>query len=300
MNKCGWTRSRRVSGTQERCKQVNKSRLGLLLTFSCFPAFLGACVPVATSTPSKKTVENPSSLKADFADQGVVWTYRGKTCVVRVPNLQANQAKCPRLPKVADVAWHRGEAWAALPSRGLVVTLDGVARSVSAGKAVLLTKNRIYREDGSGWSYDNQPVRGVLGRPEQIVTGGDGQDYALLAGQLRRVDDGAWMGQPKAPLLVATPERMATVLWPSVLTRVHRYQLRNGFLERLNLAGQVLNKVRVDTATARAVRLGLVRQTVVVLLVETEQKGEHKNKHKNEDKSDINMKRFTLNLVPVS
>lgn len=89
-----------------------------------------------------------------------------------------------------DVGWNGGDAWAAVPGLGAVITLDRAAQTVAVGRVVALSSTRAYREDGTAVTYAGAAARGVIGAPAAALTGGDGQDYVLLGGQLLRVGDG--------------------------------------------------------------------------------------------------------------
>lgn len=232
----------------------------LLLTY-----LLTACLP----TSQVRQADQTTQLKASFGPQGVIWLISDQACVARSPSFRPS---CPMLPPVKDVAWNGSEAWGALPSRGLVVTLDGPARSLSAGKVALLSGTRAYREDGTAWSYDNKAAAGVLGRPQQVQTGGDGQDYALLGGHLQRVDDGAMLGYQAEragaqSVLFAISNGVQLANLPTAASGEWRYQLRAGQLEQLSLTGQVNKSIWVGQ---QAQSIGIVRDNVVVLGIATE------------------------------
>lgn len=196
---------------------------------------LAACAPTTTARPPVP------AFSAAFAPEGVTWVDAGKACVARAPSYRA---VCPRLPGAAvGVAWNGGDAWAALPGAGLLVTLDRAARSVPAGRVVALSNTRAYREDGSAVTYGGQAAPGVPGAPAAAITGGDGQDYVLLAGALRRVADGVLIETAAAPLLQATPGGARSANVPSVSTPGGTYRLTGSALQRLDAAGRVLASV---------------------------------------------------------
>ncbi|MBB5233581.1 hypothetical protein [Deinococcus budaensis] len=198
---------------------------------------LAACAPATTSrTPAP-------AFSAAFAPEGVAWVWvdAGKACVARAPSYRA---VCPRLPGAAvGVGWNGGDAWAALPGAGLLVTLDRAARSVPAGRVVALSNTRAYREDGSAVTFAGAPATGVPGAPSAAITGGDGQDYVLLAGALRRVADGAVIETAAGPLLQATPGGARSADVAGVVTPSGTYRLTGGTLQRLDAAGRVLASV---------------------------------------------------------
>ncbi|MEW6422572.1 MAG: hypothetical protein AB1511_12735, partial [Deinococcota bacterium] len=117
------------------------------------------------------------------------------------------------------------------------------ARSVPAGRVVALSATRAYREDGSAVTFDGQPAPGVPGAPSAAITGGDGEDYVLLAGALRRVSDGLVVETAPSPLLEATPTGARSANVPSVETPSGTYRLTGTALQRLDLGGRVLASV---------------------------------------------------------
>lgn len=209
----------------------------LLLLAACAPATSRTVNPGAAS----ETVTAPLTFRAAFAQEGVTWVNAGQACVARAPSYRA---VCPRLPgEAVAVAWNGGDAWAALPGVGLLVTLDRAARSVPAGRVVALSATRAYREDGSAVTFDGQPAPGVPGAPSAAITGGDGEDYVLLAGSLQRVSDGLVVETAPAALLEATPTGARSVNLPSVVTSSGTYRLTGTALQRLDLGGRVLASV---------------------------------------------------------
>ncbi|EYB67305.1 hypothetical protein DEIPH_ctg044orf0015 [Deinococcus phoenicis] len=166
----------------------------------------------------------------------------GRACVARAPSYRPS---CPALPGGAvAVAWNGGDAWAALPGAGLLVTLDRAARSVPVGRVVALSDTRAYREDGSAVTFGGEAAAvGVAGAPSAVVTGGDGQDYVILAGVLRRVADGLVIETAPEPLLQATPTGARSTSLPGVVTPAGTYRLTGTALQRLDLSGRVLASV---------------------------------------------------------
>lgn len=165
-------------------------------------------------------------VQAAFSDGGAVWSDGRQACVARVPQLRP---VCPRWPAATGaVAWNEGRAWAALPSLGQVVTVDGAAETLPAGRVVAMSSTRIYREDGSALSYSAAEMPGTLGRPTQVLTGGDGRDYALVAGRLWQVDSchaGA-LAEGSGRFLLAVPGGAEVTQVPTLAGRLGRLELR--------------------------------------------------------------------------
>ena len=163
------------------------ARHALAVLTAALASLLSACAPAASAPNlSGTTPDTAAPVQAAFSDEGVAWVAGQQACVARVPQLRPNCSSWP-VPPVA-VAWHEGQAWVALPALGQVVTLDGAAQTLTAGRVVAMSASRIYREDGSALNYVGEPVTGTLGRPTTVLTGGDGRDYALVAGRLVVVD----------------------------------------------------------------------------------------------------------------
>lgn len=210
--------------------------LAPLLLAACAPA-PASRAPASTSSPSLPPAA-AANLRAAFGPEGVAWVDAGQACVARAPSYRP---VCPRLPGAAvDAAWNGGDAWAALPGVGLLVTLDRAARSVLVGRVVALSGTRAYREDGSAVTYDGSVTTGVPGAPSAAVTGGNGQDYVLLAGTLRRVSDGTLVERAAGPLLEVTPTGARSTNVPSVTTPAGTYRLTGTALQRLDASGRVL------------------------------------------------------------
>lgn len=214
---------------------------------------LAGCAPRNTGTPVSSL-----QLRASFSDAGVVWSQNGRACVARAP---AFQAACPQVGQVADVSWHDGEAWAALPAAGLIATLDHAPQTLTVGAVAVLSQQAIYRQDGSALSYAGTPAGGIPGAPSVVVTGGDGLDYALLAGQLVRVSDNRVIDPLGAAYLTATPTGAVGTAEPSLITENGTYRLKNGLLERLDPSGTALASVPHD----RSALVGQVGQDVVTI-----------------------------------
>lgn len=202
----------------------------LLLSALCLLP-LTACAPTtATRAPA---------FDAAFGVEGVAWVDGGGPAWRGRPHTGRS---AQRSPAVA-VAWNGGDAWAAVPAAGVVVTLDRAARSVAAGRVVALSSTRAYREDGSAVTYAGAAATGVAGAPSAAVTGGDGQDYVLLAGTLRRVEDGVILDRAPQPFLRVTPTGVTTANTPGVVTPQGTYRLTGTALERVDASGRVLASV---------------------------------------------------------
>ncbi|ANE42932.1 hypothetical protein [Deinococcus puniceus] len=215
---------------------------------------LSACAP-AYSPPT-----GDAAFRAAFSADGVTWVAGGRACVARAPGFRV---VCPSLPTAVDVAWNKGEAWAAVPGAGVVVTLDRAARSVAVGRVVALSSTRAYREDGSAVTYEGAVAAGVVGAPLAAITGGDGADYVLLAGNLRRVTDDVVTEVNAAPFLVALPTGARSAAVPTSVTPTGTYRLANGRLERGDGTGRILNSVGHGAG-----RVGQVGSTTVTVSAE--------------------------------
>lgn len=212
---------------------------------------LSACAP-AYSPPT-----GDAAFRAAFSADGVAWVAGGRACVARAPGFRV---VCPSLPVAVDVAWNAGNAWAAVPGAGVVVTLDRAARSVPVGRVVALSSTRAYREDGSAVTFGGAAATGVAGAPSAALTGGDGEDYVLLAGNLRRVTDNVVTEVSAAPFLVALPGGARSADVPTAVTSTGNYRLANGRLERTDDTGRVLNSVSHGRG-----RVGQIGNTVVTV-----------------------------------
>ncbi|MBB5377119.1 hypothetical protein HNQ07_002592 [Deinococcus metalli] len=215
-------------------------------------ALLAACAPITTSSGV-----SGSSLRAAFSNQGVAFVTAGRACVARAPSYVT---VCPPVPAATDVAWNGGDAWAAVPSLGVAVTLDRAARSVTVGRVVALSATRAYREDGSAVGYAGEALGGVTGGPSLAVTGGNGVDYVLLAGTLVTVPGGARLDGPTGTYLVTTPTGARASTVPAVDSALGTYRLSGGRLERLDATGRVVAAVPHPDG-----RVGLVGTDVVTV-----------------------------------
>ncbi|PTA67305.1 hypothetical protein [Deinococcus arcticus] len=215
---------------------------------------LTACTPAVLSGPmSSGPADWP--FRAAFSELGVAWVSGGRACVARAPSFQP---VCPRLSGAVDVAWAQGDAWAALPGQGLLVTLDRAPRTVNVGRVVALSATRAYREDGSAVDYTGQRVPGVRGAPQAALTGPQGEDYALL--HSRVVRPGQEGGQGPAAFLAPTPTGVVGAAHPQVQTPTGTYRLTGQALVRLDAAGQVRAQVPHSEG-----RLGLVGTELVTV-----------------------------------
>ncbi|WP_291424942.1 hypothetical protein [Deinococcus sp.] len=196
-------------------------------------------------------------MKAAFSEQGVAWVADGRACVARKPDYAPF---CPRLGRASDVAWNGGDAWAALPGVGLVITLDRAAQSVYAGAVVALSARHIYREDGSALTYSGSPAGQIAGTPTRVTTGGDGQDYVVLNGELRRFSDNALIDPAPLPHLLPTSLGVQGVGVPTVVTDNGTYRLSGAYLERLDNGGAVIARVADD-----ALEVGAVGQDILTV-----------------------------------
>ena len=112
---------------------------------------------------------------------------------------------------------------------------------------------------GGTVSVDGEPGRGIAGRPQSAVTGGDGQDYVWLAGQVRRVSDGVVTERQARSFLYPTPAGAATAWLPTAADRFGEYRLTGSALEHF-AAGQVVARVPHGAG-----RVGLVQGEVVTV-----------------------------------
>ncbi|GGO39901.1 hypothetical protein GCM10008949_48670 [Deinococcus humi] len=197
------------------------------------------------------------AFRAAFAPEGAAWVSGGRACVARAPSYRVS---CPGLPLAVDVGWNGGDAWAAIPSLGAVITLDRAAQTVMVGRVVALSNTRAYREDGTAVTYAGAPTRGVIGAPAAAITGGNGQDYALLGGKLVRVGDGVVLESGAGPYLRPTPSGARSADVPGIVSAFGSYRLSNGELQRLDAAGGVVGRVQHGPG-----RIGLVGGDVVTV-----------------------------------
>ncbi|MGM9320012.1 hypothetical protein [Deinococcus aquaticus] len=207
-----------------------------LVVLLSLPGWVAGCSPTTLG-------EQPAAaaFRAAFSEQGVAWVSAGRACVARAPSFRA---ECPRLPAVVDVGWDGGDAWAAVPGLGVIVTLDRAARTVPVGQAAALSGAQVYRQDGSAVSYAGTPtaVRSLTGLPSSAVTGGDGREYALMDGAVRRVSDGATLSRGAAFLSVTLDGAVGSAA-PQVGTPWGTYRLTGQQLERVDAAGRVVTGV---------------------------------------------------------
>ncbi|WP_428194423.1 hypothetical protein [Deinococcus saxicola] len=231
--------------------------LGLLPLVACAPA--PAQSQSQSQTASQAGVAAPADpgFRAAFAPEGVAWVSGGRACVARVPSYRVT---CPNLPPAVDVGWNGGDAWAALPGLGAVITLDRAAQTVQVGRVVALSNTRAYREDGSAVTYAGAAARGVIGAPSAAITGGGGQDYVLLGGKLLRVEGGAVLENGAGPYLRAGPTGAKSADVPGVDTDFGSYRLVGGELQRLDAAGSVVGRLPHGPG-----RVGLVGGDVVTV-----------------------------------
>ncbi|WP_241191186.1 hypothetical protein [Deinococcus psychrotolerans] len=209
-----------------------------------FLAALTACAPAQTH----RQPSAPLPFQADFSDVGVAWVSGGQAFVARAPSLRAQLAPLPA-PAVA-AAWVGNVAWGALPSAGLIVTLDGPPETRVVGRVAKLSQQRIYLQDGTALNYSGGAASGVLGTPSAVLTGGDGEDYALVGGNLYRPGSPASLLSPTrmgidAPAyLYRLPGRGVAVSGlPSVQTGQGLYRLTGSALERLGSGDQPVASV---------------------------------------------------------
>ncbi|GHF99532.1 hypothetical protein GCM10017783_09500 [Deinococcus piscis] len=213
--------------------------LGLTLGLSaCAPAPAGSAAPVAGArapSPQQRETRLPAAttpqVQAAFSEEGAVWSDGRQACVARLPQLKP---VCPRWPApTGAVAWNGGRAWAALPTLGQVVTVDGAAETLPAGRVVAMSSTRIYREDGSALSYSAAEMPGTLGRPTQVLTGGDGRDYALVADRFWQVDRGhSEKLAAGSHFLLAVPGGAEVTRVPTLDAPLNRLELRGGQIFR--------------------------------------------------------------------
>ncbi|GGR47401.1 hypothetical protein GCM10008959_05680 [Deinococcus seoulensis] len=218
------------------------------------PLWVAGCAPAALGE-----LPAGATFRAAFSEQGVAWVSSGRACVARAPSFRP---ECPRLPAAVDVAWNAGDAWAAVPGLGVIVTLDRAARTVPVGPVAALSGAQVYREDGSAVTFAGAPASGLPGvgfRAAGAVTGGDGRDYLLVGGEVRRVPDGAVLSRGAAFLSV-TPDGVVGSAAPQVETPWGTYRLLGGQLERLDVTGRVV--ASVPHGPGRVGRVGSLIVTV--------------------------------------
>lgn len=216
------------------------------------PLWLAGCAPAALGE-----LPAGAAFRAAFSEQGVAWVSSGRACVARAPSFRP---ECPPLPAAIDVAWNGPDVWAGVPGLGVIVTLDGAARTVNVGRVAALSAGRVYREDGSAVTYAGEPVRGVAGRPSAAVTVG-GAEFALVGGEVRRVADGVVLARGAAFLAVTTGGAAGSAQ-PQLVTAEGTYRLTGERLERLDPAGRVV--AAVPHGPGRLGRVGALIVTVDV------------------------------------
>ena len=234
---------------------LNRLLLAALLLTACAPTTLWQSASAA--------------LQASFSSAGVLWSEGGKVTLARAPAFQKVAVRVPA--GVTAVGWqvvgYERTPWVALGGLGLLLTADGRPVTVQAGRVVALSSTRAYREDGSTAGYDGSTGSGVLGRPDSVVTGGDGADYAVQSGNLYRLDDSGQLGggQPllsgaAQPYLYADLTGAATANAPTAVTPDGRYILTGTVLERRDAAGVLLASVPHPAGV-----LGVVGNLIVTL-----------------------------------
>ncbi|PYE56282.1 hypothetical protein [Deinococcus yavapaiensis] len=218
---------------------------------------LAGCAPSATNAGTGTSSRGP--VRAAFSNLGVIWTQGGGAFIALAPDFRP-QGVVPS--GVNDVAWVAGDAWIASPLSGVVRKVTGRPDSVRAGRVVLLSATRVYREDGSAVTYSGEPTGGLIGTPSAVVTGGDGFDYALQGGRVLRVGSAAVVvdASARGPFLAATSAGAVSTLFPTVFGASGSYRIANGRLERLDAAGVVRAGVPHEPGVA-----GLVAEFVVTI-----------------------------------
>ncbi|WP_245588595.1 hypothetical protein [Deinococcus pimensis] len=206
-------------------RRTGRSGLAALLVV------LAGCAPAVTRPQA--------ALTAAFSAQGVAWVSGGAVFLARAPLFRPQRVPVPG--RATDVAWNGGNAWVALPAAGWVQRITGEPGVVQVGRVVELTDTRAYREDGTAINFRGQDAPGLVGAPDQAVTGGDGLDYAVQAGRLYRVDPARTLllDSLGAPLLVSTPTGAGLSTVPVAFTADSQYRLQGGTLERVDAAGRV-------------------------------------------------------------
>lgn len=216
---------------------LSRPLLPALLLAGLLPTWLSACAPRVTAPPAP-------TFRAAFSPEGVAWVAKGVACVARAPEFAP---VCPPLTRgqvqAIDVAWNGGDAWAALPELGQIVTLDRAARSLTVGAVTALSRQAIYRQDGSVLDYSGAPAGQITASPIIAATGGDGLDYAMSDQGLIRVRDDVRLEKTVLPELMPTPQGLSPSPVPAVQTPDGIYRVQNGALERLSAAGQLLGRV---------------------------------------------------------
>jgi hypothetical protein len=241
-------------------KRLNLKTAGLAAAL-----LLSACAPAAV----RSTQEPP--FQASFSESGVLWLEKGAVTLARAPGFHKVVVNLPQA--ATAVGWQQTDTvsipWVALGNLGLIVTADARPVSVQVGRAALLSKTRVYRQDGTTVGYDGSGAgSGLLGEPDAVVTGGDGLEYAVQGGKLYRLGGDSQLpnsGQlllssAARPLLYATPSGAETANVPTAVTLAGRYQLTGTALERRDAAG-----VLVSSLPHPAGLIGVVGGEIVTL-----------------------------------
>lgn len=196
------------------------------------PALLLACAPVSQQREAISAQPAALPFQADFSDAGVTWVSGGQAYVARAPALSAVRSPLP-VPAVA-AAWVGNAAWGALPAAGLVVTLDGPPEQTVVGRAVKLSRSRVYLEGGGALSYQGGALSGFLGTPDSVITV-EGQDYALIGAKLYQSGSPPTLLSGEAgPNLYATARGVATAGQPTAEFQGSLYRLTGSELQRLS------------------------------------------------------------------
>lgn len=229
--------------------------LGLALPF--LTVLLASCTPLAV-----RQTEAP--VQASFSSAGVLWSEGGRVTLARAPAFRQVEVKVPA--GVTAVGWqtvgYESTPWVALGQLGLLITADGRPVTVQVGRVVALSSARAYREDGSTAGYDGTPGPGLLGRPDAVVTGGDGADYAVQGGNLYRLGGAgqALLSGAAQPYLYADLSGAGTANAPTAVTQDGRYILTGTALERRDAAGVLLASLPHPAGV-----LGVVGHLIVTL-----------------------------------
>ena len=223
---------------------------------------LTACAP--SQTTSTQAPYAPAPLQAAFSDAGVLWSVNGRAFIARAPDFRAQAVGLPA--SAGAVAWQgsglTAVPWVALPAYGLIVTASGAPDTQQVGRVAALSSLAVYRADGTALSYGGSSATGLPSAPSAVVTGGDGVDYALVAGALYRVGTTLPLDSAAGPVLFATPTGAASGDAPTLVTNQGSYSLTGGELVYRDPTGAV--RARVKQASAA---LGLVGGRVAVLEV---------------------------------
>ncbi len=221
---------------------------------------LTACAPTRTS--GVQPPASPAPLQAAFSDAGVLWSVNGRAFIARTPAFQPQAVGLPA--PAGAVAWQgaglAAVPWVALPAYGLIVTASGAPQTQQVGRVSAMSARAVYRADGSAVSYGGTSTTGLPGAPGAVITGGDGEDYGVVAGDLYRVGTILPLDRATGPVLFATPSGAATANVPTLVTAQGTYRLVGGELVFTDPVGVV--RARVKQAGDA---LGLVAGRVAVL-----------------------------------